>query len=43
MSHPEELKRLNAEVSSYLGHLSKSQLWVLSLYVLVPGIDENVG
>jgi len=43
MSHPEELKRLNAEVSSYLGHLSKSQLWVLSLYVLGVVVMHHCG
>jgi hypothetical protein len=43
MSHPEELKRLNAEISSHLGHLSKSFLYVLSLYVLGMVILRHCG
>ncbi len=33
MSHPEELKRLNAEITSHMGHLSKCLIHVLTLYV----------
>lgn len=33
MSHPTELKRLNEEVSRHMGHLSKSLLYVLCLYI----------
>ena len=33
MSHPEELNRLNAEISSHFGHLGKCLIYVLSLYV----------
>ncbi len=34
MPHPEELKRLNAEIANHMGHLSKSLIYVLALYVL---------
>src|SRR5688572_15039239 len=34
LSHPEELKRLNAEISRHLGHLGKCLVYVLALYVL---------
>jgi len=32
LSHPEELKRLNEEIASHMGHLNKSLITVLSLY-----------
>ena len=43
MPHPEELKRLNAEITSHMGHLSKSLLYVLSLYVLGMVIMRHCG
>jgi DDE family transposase len=43
MSHREELKRLNAEVSSHLGHLNKSFVQVLSLYVLGMSLVKHSG
>jgi len=43
MSHREELKRLNAEVSSHLGHLNKSFVQVLSLYVLGMTLVKHCG
>jgi hypothetical protein len=43
MSHPEELKRLNAEMASHLPHLSKSMLYVLALYVLGMVITRHCG
>jgi hypothetical protein len=43
LSHPEELKRLNAEISSHLGHLRKSFIYVLSLYVLGMVIMRHSG
>lgn len=33
MSHPQELNRLNAEISSHFGQLGKCLIYVLSLYV----------
>jgi len=33
LSHPEELNRLNAEISSHFGHLGKCLIYVLSLNV----------
>lgn len=43
MSHREELKRLNAEVSRHLGHLNKSFIQVLSLYVLGMTLVKHAG
>lgn len=43
MSHPEELKRLNAEIASHLTHLSKTMIYVLALYVLGMVILRHCG
>lgn len=43
MPHQEELKRLNAEVSSHLGHLNKSFVQVLSLYVFGMSMVKHCG
>lgn len=43
MSHPEELKRLNAEIASYMGHLSKCFIYVLTLYVFGMVIMKHCG
>ena len=43
MSHPQELKRLNREITSHLGHLSKCCIYVLSLYVLGMVIMRHCG
>jgi hypothetical protein len=34
LSHPEELKRLNAEISSHLGHLGKGLVYVLGMVLV---------
>ena len=43
MPHPEELKRLNAEIASHLGHLGKCCIYVLSMYVLGMVIVRHCG
>jgi len=43
MPHPEELKRLNAEITSHFGHLEKTAIYVLSLYVLGMVIMRHCG
>ena len=43
MSHPEELKRLNAEITSHFGHLSQCVIYVLTLYVLGMVIVRHCG
>lgn len=43
MSHPEELKRLNAEIASHLSHLSKTMIYVLALYVLGMVVMRHCG
>lgn len=43
MSHPEEIKRLNAEIASHMGHLSKCFIYVLTLYVFGMVIMRHCG
>lgn len=43
MSHPEELKRLNAEITSHMRHLGKCFIYVLSLYVLGMVVMQHSG
>ena len=43
MSHPEELKRLNAEITTHMNHLSKTMRYVLALYVLGMVIMRHCG
>ena len=43
MSHPEELKRLNAEITSHMSHLGKCLIYVLSLYVLGMVVMQHCG
>ena len=43
MSHPKELKRLEAEITSHMGHLSKAFIDVLTCYVLGMVIVRHCG
>jgi Transposase DDE domain len=43
LSHPEELKRLNTEIASHMGHLSKCFINVLTLYVFGMVIMRHCG
>jgi hypothetical protein len=43
LSHPEELKRLKEEITSHMGHLNKSLITVLSLYVFGMVILRHCG
>jgi hypothetical protein len=43
LSHPEELKRLNAEITMHLRHLRKTFIYVLSLYVLGMVVVQHCG
>lgn len=43
MSHPEELKRLNAEITRHMPHLGKCVIFVLSLYVLGMVMMQHCG
>ena len=43
MSHPDALKRINAEISSHFGHLSNSLIYGLSLYVLGTTLLRHCG
>ena len=43
MSHPEELKRLNAEITRHMSHLNKCLIKVLAMYVLGMVIMQHCG
>jgi hypothetical protein len=43
LSHPEELKHLNAEITSHMAHLGKCLIYVLSLYVLGMVVMQHCG
>jgi hypothetical protein len=43
LSHPEELKRLNAEITRHMSHLNKCLIQVLALYVLGMVIMQHCG
>lgn len=43
MSHPEELKRVNAEITRYMPHLGKCVIYVLSLYVFGMVVTKHCG
>lgn len=43
MSHPEELKRLNAEITRHMSHMNKCLIQVLALYVLGMVIMQHCG
>lgn len=43
LSHRKELKRVNAEITGYMSHLSKCVLYVLSLYVFGTIVMKHCG